>query len=241
MGIGIFLSSFGAGMLATVNPCGFAMLPAYISYFLNADGSSPDSSTATAVLSQRRGLVLRALQVGGIMTTGFLVLFVSAGTLISLGASFIVTMIPWAGLAIGVLLVFMGVWVLTGHHLPIPRLLSIRFKKESTFGGFFLYGVAYGLTSLTCTLPIFLAVVGSVFTNGEVFRGIGQFVMYSFGMGLVIVALTVSIAFFKGVLVERFQQIFPYIERISAVLLIAAGGYLLYNWLVAGRLIEGII
>ncbi len=241
MGIGLFLSSFGDGMLANVNPCGFDMLPAYISYFLNADGSSRHSSTATIVQSQRRGLVLRAIQVGGIMTMGFLVLFVSAGTLISLGAGFIVTALPWAGLVIGTLLISMGVWVLTGHHLPIAGLFTLRVKRESTFGGFFLYGVAYGLASLTCTLPIFLAVVGSVFTNGEIVQGIGQFVMYSLGMGLVIVVLTVSLAFFKGALVKRLRQIFPYVERISAVLLIVAGGYLVYYWLVVGKLIDRMI
>ena len=31
---GLFAYAFTTGMLATVNPCGFAMLPAYLSYFL---------------------------------------------------------------------------------------------------------------------------------------------------------------------------------------------------------------
>ncbi len=78
--------------------------------------------------------------------------------------------------------------------------------------------------------------IGSVFTDGQIFQAIGQFVSYSLGMGLVIIALTISLAFFKGVLVKRMRQIIPYVERISAVLLIGAGGYLVYYWLVVGRL-----
>ena len=35
---GAFAYAFTAGMVATVNPCGFAMLPAYLSYFLGIEG-----------------------------------------------------------------------------------------------------------------------------------------------------------------------------------------------------------
>jgi cytochrome c biogenesis protein CcdA len=31
--------AFGAGMIAAVNPCGFAMLPAYLSLYLGAEES----------------------------------------------------------------------------------------------------------------------------------------------------------------------------------------------------------
>ena len=36
---GLFAYAFTTGMLATVNPCGFAMLPAYLSYFLGIDST----------------------------------------------------------------------------------------------------------------------------------------------------------------------------------------------------------
>ena len=244
MSIGLLISVFGAGMLATINPCGFAMLPAYISYFLNLGGSSlpktslsgPAAGSDTVAVQRGASMALRAIKVGGVTTAGFMVLFVSAGTLISLGAQFIVSVIPWVSLVIGGMLVTMGIWIITGHHLAIPGLSTIRFEKKRTLGSFFLYGIAYGLASLTCTLPIFLAVIGSVFTDGQIFQAIGQFVSYSLGMGLVIISLTISLAFFKGVLVKRMRQIIPYVERISAILLIGAGGYLVYYWLVVGRL-----
>jgi cytochrome c biogenesis protein CcdA len=58
--------AFGVGMVATFNPCGFAMLPAYLSYFLGLEGSThPDE----------RASVLRALAVGLSVTVGFLVVF----------------------------------------------------------------------------------------------------------------------------------------------------------------------
>ena len=241
MGIGLLISTFGAGMLATINPCGFAMLPAYISYFLNlGDAQYHAVEGNTAAIVQRSSLVAKAMRVGAVTTFGFMVLFVSAGTLISVGAQFIVSSIPWISLVIGGVLAFMGIWVLTGHHLTIPGMSAPRFEKKRTMGSFFLYGIAYGLASLTCTLPIFLAVVGSIFANGQVLAGIGQFIMYSLGMGAVIIALTISLAFFKGALVKRLRRIVPYVERVSAVLLVGAGGYLIYYWIVVGRVGQGL-
>ncbi|MDP3063594.1 MAG: hypothetical protein Q8O40_10375 [Chloroflexota bacterium] len=43
--------AFGAGMVATVNPCGFALLPAYISLYL---GGGPDAVS-------QQGVVVRLL------------------------------------------------------------------------------------------------------------------------------------------------------------------------------------
>ena len=39
--------AFGAGMLAAVNPCGFAMLPAYLSYFCGLEGSLEEGAGST--------------------------------------------------------------------------------------------------------------------------------------------------------------------------------------------------
>ena len=54
--------AFTAGMVATVNPCGFAMLPAYLSYFLGIEGTDDGPAEAG---------VLRALVVGAVVSLGF--------------------------------------------------------------------------------------------------------------------------------------------------------------------------
>ena len=37
-------TSFTAGLVAAVNPCGFAMLPAYLSFFLGQEAEERDRS-----------------------------------------------------------------------------------------------------------------------------------------------------------------------------------------------------
>ncbi len=67
-----------------------------------------------------------------------------------------------------------------------------------------------------------------------------QFVSYALGMGLIILALTLSMAVFKGALVGGFRKILPYVERVSALMMIMAGSYIVYYWLFKGRLIDQI-
>ncbi|MPY81574.1 MAG: cytochrome c biogenesis protein CcdA, partial [Actinophytocola sp.] len=101
-----FLLAFTGGLVATVNPCGFAMLPAYLSFFLGlTDGEEvPDRVTAIA----------RALRVGLTVTVGFVVVFGAAGLLLSAGARALTSALPWAALIVGAGVVALGGWLLTG-------------------------------------------------------------------------------------------------------------------------------
>ena len=45
--------AFASGMVATVNPCGFAMLPAYLGYFLGLEGQDRDVQASARLHSRR--------------------------------------------------------------------------------------------------------------------------------------------------------------------------------------------
>ena len=229
----LIIYAFTAGMVATVNPCGFAMLPAYVSYYLATGEGNPSPGGTLPRLP-------RALLVGGTLTAGFLALFALAGTLISLGAYALVTAMPWIGLLIGVGLVLLGGWLLLGRHLALPGLPQLRVGRERNLRNILLFGAAYGLASLSCTLPIFLVVVGGSFTRQGIVGGLAQFLAYGLGMGAVLMALTLSLALFEGVLVGYLRRLVPYVERAGAVLLLGAGAYIVYYWLTVGQLLRTI-
>ncbi len=249
MEIPLILYAFSAGMVATINPCGFAMLPAYVSYYLaKADGPSESMSESSVKVSvelraQTRIAVrlTRALLVGGTLTAGFLILFAVAGSLISLGTYVIVNLMPWIGLLVGIGLVLLGAWLLFGRHLSLPWLPQIKISRKHTLGSIFVFGVAYGLASLSCTLPIFLVVVGSTFTRGSMGQGLVQFLSYGLGMGVILLALTISLALFKGLFVRRLRRLVPFVERAGAVLMMGAGLYIIYYWLTKGQLFQTIV
>ena len=104
--------------------------------------------------------------------------------------------------------------------------------------GFLLFGIAYGAASLSCTLPVFLAVIGGSLTvsgaGGGLLAGTGQFLSFGFGMAAVLIALALALAFFKQGLLKWLRGAMPYVRLASAVLLVLAGAYIIYYWLSSG-------
>jgi cytochrome c biogenesis protein CcdA len=228
--------SFGAGMVSTANPCGFAMLPAYLSLYLGAQ----DSAFYQRSIALR---TLKALFVGFTVSAGFVLLFGVIGTVVSAGGSFIMSIMPWVAMVIGVGLAILGLWMLAGRTIyagSLGRLASKIGDPRSTGSrGFFLFGVAFGAASLSCTLPIFLVVVGSALATGGFLSGLVQFLSYGLGMALVLILFTLGIALLKeGIIVSKVQRLLPYVERAAAVLLLFAGSYIVYYWLFKGGLIK---
>lgn len=226
--------AFGAGMVSTVNPCGFALLPVYLSLYLGVEEEGFHSRSALTRL-------LKSVWVTAVVTSGFALLFGVVGLLISAGGAFLSSIMPWIAIIVGSVLIFLGIWTLLGRSFYFNFMLklanNIGDPRRLTLKGFFLFGVAFGATSLSCTLPIFLAIVGSSFTTGNFFAGLVQFLSYIFGMGLILLILTLGMAFVKeGVVVGAMRKFLPYMQKVSAVLIILAGVYIIYYWLSSGLL-----
>ncbi len=241
--------AFGAGMVSAVNPCGFAMLPAYLGLYLGTRELSAAPAAGGGSNYGGDGIVVavpaqlaRGMLVTVVVTAGFIVLFGGAGVVITAGGRFVVTAFPWLALAIGGVLVLMGASMLLGRHystgLAVRLAGGLGDPSSVSFKGFFIFGLAFATASLSCTLPIFLTVVGgSLAVNGFANAAL-QFVSYALGTGLVILVLTLGIALFKGAVVGQLRAVMPYVERVSSLFLIVAGSYIVYYWLVTGELID---
>lgn len=210
--------AFVAGTVATVNPCGFALLPAYLARRVGAEDGSRRGADAVG----------RALLVGGVTTAGFMLVFATIGTAIGLGARELTRALPWAGLAIGVALALAGATVLAGGHLRL-RLPRLRRRSRGGLRGDVLFGIGYGTASLSCTLPIFLAATGGAVT-GSLAGSALSFVAYAAGMGTILTALAVAAALSQQGLALALRRLVPYVNRASGALLLLAGAYVVYYW-----------
>ena len=215
---GPFALAFGAGMIATINPCGFAMLPAYLSYFLGSDDASA---------SPERGLV-RAGVVGACVTAGFIVVFAIAGAIISNLSSALLTYVPYATVTIGVALIALAVAMLCGFEpsMRLPKLEKGTGSRE--LGSMFVFGVSYAVASLGCTIGPFLAVTATTFHRKSFVSGVATFAVYGLGMGVVVVSLTVYTSLARDGLVRWLRRAMPFINRIAAGLLLLSGVYVAY-------------
>ena len=216
---GPFALALAAGMAATVNPCGFALLPAYLAAFIG-DG---DQEGARAVP--------RAFAVSAAVSAGFVAVFGTFGLVITPLALSIEKYLPWATVVIGIALVGLGVSLARGRELNahIPKLN--KGGRDGTLLSMFLYGVSYAVASLSCTIGPFLAVTSTTFRSANLISGVGVFVAYALGMGIVVTALTVAVALAKAGLVGRLRQAMPYVSKGSGYLLVLAGAYVAwYGW-----------
>ncbi len=208
-----FAVAFGAGMLATVNPCGFAMLPAYLSYFLGVeDGAEPIGP-------------LRAVGVGAVVSAGFMSLFAVAGALLSWLSIGVYDIAPWVTLVIALGLVVLGAAMLAGWE-PIVNLPKLeRGGRSRTFVSMYVFGVSYAIASLGCTLPVFVATVSGTVRRHDAVSGVAVYVAYGLGMAVVLMALTVAIAGARRSLVHRLRRLLPFVSRLAGALVLVAGVY----------------
>ncbi|MDP9728007.1 cytochrome c biogenesis protein CcdA [Alicyclobacillus tolerans] len=88
-----------------------------------------------------------------------------------------------------------------------------------------------------CTFPVFLMLVSQSIMFGKFEQGLSHFVLYALGMGLVVVTISVLALISKTYLVKRLRRILPWVTRISAIMMISAGLYVIYDWLFGHHLI----
>ncbi|MFI9528942.1 cytochrome c biogenesis CcdA family protein [Micromonospora rosaria] len=231
------LLSLTAGMLGAVNPCGFALLPAYLS-LLVADPHSPGGGAGCG--SAGRGAVGRALTAAAALTTGYVLVFGAVGLALAPLTGWLRPRLPWFTVGLGLLLVGLGCWLLAGRGLPAPLGLTRAPRLTRSWPSMVLFGMASALASLTCAIAPFLAIVVTSVQAGSALRGLALFVAYAIGMGLVVAVTALAVAMLRGHLVARIRGAGAVVPRLSGAVLLLAGGYVAwYGWyeirLAAGR------
>lgn len=235
--VGIKLGfAYAVGAASAVNPCGFAMLPAYLGLYVSGGNQDQDRR-------QPVRLVSRAVMVGLSVSIGFVALFGAVGLVLAFGSqAVVVAALPWVGLAVGVLLIGAGAYMAGGGKIytSLAQRAASRIGDPSQLNvpGYALFGVSYGLASLSCTLPLFLAVlgVGAGLSSGFL-DTLGQFLLYAAGMGSVIMALTLGMAVARSVLIRWMRAALPYVGVVGAWLMVVAGTYIVFYWLTLGDLL----
>lgn len=217
MGDGTAAIALGAGMLAALNPCGFALLPAYLTLLVS--GEQPSRVVA----------VLRALKMTAAMTAGFTMVFAGFGLLVAPLVASAQRYLPWFTVVVGVAVAAAGLWMLAGRSLPAVRLrvgggAAITRSTRSMFG----FGVSYALASLTCTIAPFLAVVVAAFRADSLLAGSALFLVYAAGMGLVVGTAATAVALAQQSLVRGARRLGRWVPAGGGALLLLVGGYVAY-------------
>ena len=211
-----------AGGLSTLNPCGFPLLPAFLSFYVGADERR---------LPRAADRVLQGIVVGLSVTVGYLGVFALVSLPITYGAKVVADALPWLGAAIGVGLAAIGLLVLTGRAVSLPSRLRVPVARERGLGTMVAFGAAYGTASLGCALPLFLTLVGTSLSTEGRGGAAAVFLAFAAGIALMLTAVSLAAALARQGLAARLRRLLPYVTRATGVLLVLAGAYLTYYWL----------
>lgn len=216
--------SFLRGLIAAVNPCGFVLLPTYLAYFLGLEAGRESTQRAT---------VRRALLVGGAVSAGFMIVFVVIGSISELVTREIEQYSKYVTGAVGAAFVVIGLAMLFGYRVPFVAPRFELGRKDRTVRSMFVYGITYAVVSLSCTLVLFLPTIFGTGRREGLVAGVASGGVFALGMGLLVTALTITLAVANHGLLRAIRSAGEHIERIAATLVVISGLYLVhYFWVV---------
>ena len=217
---GDFAYNFILGVMSAVNPCGFVLLPTYLIYYLGTEMQRHESASAT---------LRRALLVGSAVSSGFVGLFLIVGIITQSFTTTVRDNSKYFAFVVGLGLVVMGAMMLSGWK---PRIAqpNVSIQRERTYRNMFLFGIAYAVASIGCTIGfVTSAVFGSVGRHGFV-SGVFSIGLYGVGMASLVIALTVALAFAQVNIVNSLKKSFRFFDKVSAFFVLITGLYLTWYW-----------
>ncbi|MEI7548249.1 MAG: cytochrome c biogenesis CcdA family protein [Actinomycetota bacterium] len=213
--------SFTTGLLAAVNPCGFVLLPTYLLYFLGMENLRPGAE---------RTSVRRALAVSLSVSAGFLSVFVVIGAITKWSTNWFLDRADYVSLFIGIALVILGIAMLFGYRLPFTTPTLDVGKRDRSVVSMFVFGIAYAVASLGCTIGPFMGTVLGAISTAGIATGIAAIAMYGLGMALLVTGLTVTLALANTALLKMLRKGMEWFEYVAGVFVLLTGMYLTYYW-----------
>ncbi|MFH2112321.1 MAG: cytochrome c biogenesis protein CcdA [Candidatus Bathyarchaeota archaeon] len=205
--------SFTAGFLATLAPCALPMVPGYVAYYMN--------------LGQGKRSPLTYLGFALATAAGFTSMYLLVGVLPAFGVSRLAERLYAVTPFIGAFLVIIG--LVTAFSDVFSRVPVFKPEATKTVGyrGLLLYGAGYGVASMACSLPVFILLVLQSASSGGLTAILASFMAYGLGAATMMVPLTFAVAYSNHVLLERFMSLLPHVKKVSALVLVAAGLYMI--------------
>ena len=209
--------AFVAGVFATFNPCGFAMLPAYLSLAILEGGSG----------ERRSQLVARALKFSALMGVGILAVFSAFSLIVFPISTSIQRYLPYITTSLGVAVVLLGIFILWKGQVAIGKLWSPQVSPTGNWITYILYGVTFALGSISCTIGPFLAITSRAL-NENYLHSLSIYFFYGLGFVTTILILALLTAFSQQFLIRKLRNSGGALEKIMAAIIVLVGLYLIY-------------
>jgi thiol:disulfide interchange protein DsbD len=203
---------FGAGVLTSLTPCIYPMIPITAGVMTGAAGNAGRGRRIALTLTYVSGLAL---------------LYALMGLLAGLSGSLFGTVAsnPWARFAIGNLLLVFGLAMLDVIPVAAPERISAWATRLSggSFGGVFLLGATSGIVAAPCGAPAFAAVLTWVAATQS--AALGFLYLFVFSLGMTALLVVVGISSGAMAALPRSGRWMVWIKKAAGVILIAMAEY----------------
>jgi len=200
-----FTFPFLAGVSSLFHPCSFALLPGYMAYLIESK-------------SMNRGILAGLVFTSGLVTTLSII-----GALLSFVGSFLIAYLPWLQIAVAAAIVLLG--LIQIFQLNLPSFMP-RMRVSKGIVGLYLFGLGYGLVISGCSAPVYFSIILYSFISGFQ-NGILTLASYGLGMGLITMMVSIITLRTKQSMMDHIARYSNWINRITGIVLIVAGLYIL--------------
>ncbi len=165
----------------------------------------------------------RGILAGVVFTSGLITVLSIIGALLSFVGSFLIAFLPWLQLVVAAAIVLLGLIQLTQLNLPsfMPRM---RLTKGIL--GLYVFGLGFGLVISGCSAPVFFSIILYSFISGFQ-NGILTLASYGLGMGLITMSVSIITVRTRQSMMNRIARYSSWMNRITGIVLIVAGLYIL--------------
>jgi cytochrome c-type biogenesis protein len=194
--------AFAGGMIASISPCILALLPVNLSYI------------GTLQITSKRDAFSKA----GLFVLGAVTLFSILGLFSSLAAAIFVVYRGHVNIAVGAIIIVMGLSLVGLIRLPLPQI-----NPSLAIAGPYGVGLTFALVTSPCASPVLISVLAIAATSGSDLLSVSTMVSYALGYTAIIFCASV----FTGIVKQtrRLLQYSEWITRIGSTILIVAGMY----------------
>lgn len=247
--VSVFALAAIAGVTTFFSPCAFPMFPGYMSLFLGLNAGGAAAATAPGG-GTYKGAARRAVLAGSATAFGMIVVFLVVGVALILAASAITGYIPDLLVVVGAVLIGLGALLLTNLQYwkivsPFqalwrrvrgassePAAIAAPVPGERLHLKLFGYGMGYAAAAAGCVAPVIFSAIIAGLALGLV-GGIVTVLIYSVTAAVLMIVVTVLLAVASRRFVNQLKAATPIIKKVSAVVLIAVGTYLIYYFYTA--------
>jgi cytochrome c-type biogenesis protein len=235
------------------SPCSFPLLPGYVAHILGLDiKKRKEDSEEEVELKSRKGRIMIYPLLGLSSGIGILVSYLILGVVVSSVGSTVLPYVTYFMPIIGGIFIVLGILMFTPIQFSFSRLLGWIRKRQisaeekseksnfSNFSSTFLYGLGYGIASLGCNAPIFLAFSLQVSSQEKAIQMVFAYLAFSITIIALMVGATILISTSRDAFLQKLKASTETIKKISGVIILAVGVYLILEFTVGSLFAIGI-